>query len=164
MTGRVLDTLGMCFAAKGNFPVAREFYEQSIRYKQRWKDEAGIAVSHGQLGRLYLDWGHLDEAEHHFQEDLLLAQKLHSRGSEAQIYNHLGQTALARGEREAAAGKSRRRPPPLGRRRRLARREHPSEPGRQVCRLRGVRPQGSRPGLSARRRPGKCGGTNAIGP
>ena len=34
MTGRVLDTLGMCFAYKGNFPMAREFYEQSIRYKE----------------------------------------------------------------------------------------------------------------------------------
>jgi class 3 adenylate cyclase/Flp pilus assembly protein TadD len=105
MTGRVLDTLGMAYAYKGNFPVAREFYQQSIRYKQRWEDEAGIAISHGQLGRLFLDWGHLDEAEHHFQEDLRLAQKLRSRWSEAQIHNHLGQVALARGEREAKAGK-----------------------------------------------------------
>jgi hypothetical protein len=34
-----------------------------------------------------------------------LAQRLRSKFSEAQIYNHLGQVALARGEREAAAGK-----------------------------------------------------------
>jgi class 3 adenylate cyclase/predicted Ser/Thr protein kinase len=105
VTGRVLDTLGMAYAYKGNFPVAREFYEQSIRYKEACGDEAGIAISHGQLGRLYLDWGHLDEAEHHFQEDLRLAQKIRSRWSEAQIYNHLGQVALARGQREAAAGR-----------------------------------------------------------
>jgi class 3 adenylate cyclase/predicted Ser/Thr protein kinase len=105
VTGRVLDTLGMAYAYKGNFPVAREFYEQSIRYKEAFNDEAGIAISHGQLGRLYLDWRHLDEAEHHFQEDLRLAQKIRSRWSEAQIYNHLGQVALARGEREAAAGR-----------------------------------------------------------
>jgi class 3 adenylate cyclase/predicted Ser/Thr protein kinase/Tfp pilus assembly protein PilF len=105
MTGRVLDTLGMAYACKGNFPVAREFYEQSIRHKRRADDEAGVAVSHGQLGRLYLDWGHLDEAEHHFQEDLRLAQRLRSTWSEAQIYNHLGQVALARGEREARAGR-----------------------------------------------------------
>jgi class 3 adenylate cyclase/Flp pilus assembly protein TadD len=105
MTGRVLDTLGMAYAYRGNFPVAREFYEQSIRYKERFDDEAGIAISHGQLGRLHLDWGHLDDAERHFQKDLGLAQKLRSRWSEAQIYNHLGQVALARAEREAAAGK-----------------------------------------------------------
>ena len=105
MTGRVLDTLGMAYAYKGNFPVAREFYEQSIRYKEGFDDEAGIAISHGQLGRLYLEWGHLDDAERHFQTDLRLAQKIRSRWSEAQIYNHLGQVALARGEREAALGK-----------------------------------------------------------
>ena len=105
MTGRVLDTLGMAYAYKGNFPVAREFYEQSIRFKKTCDDEAGIAISHGQLGRLYLDWGHLDQAEEHFREDLRLAQKLRSRYSEAQICNHLGQVATARGERQAATGK-----------------------------------------------------------
>src|SRR5207248_6188859 len=88
-----------------NFPMAREFFQQSIRYKEAVGDDNGIAVSHGQLGRLYLGWGHLDEAEHHFQEDLRLAQKLRSLWSEAQIYNHLGQVALARGERELAGGR-----------------------------------------------------------
>jgi class 3 adenylate cyclase len=64
-----------------------------------------MAVSHGQLGRLYLDWGHLDEAERHFQEDLRLAEKILSRWSQAQMYNHLGQVATARGEREASGGR-----------------------------------------------------------
>lgn len=105
LTGRVLDTLGMVYAGKGNFAVARELYEQSIRHKERVDDEAGIAVSHGQLGRLYLDWGRLDEAEKHFQEDLRIAQRILSRWSQAQVYNHLGQVAAARGEREAASGR-----------------------------------------------------------
>lgn len=105
MAGRVLDTLGMAYAYKGNFPIARSFYQESIRRKQVCNDEAGIAISHGQLGRLYLDWGHLDEAEGHFQEDLRLVQKLRSRWSEAQLYNHLGQVALARGDREVACGR-----------------------------------------------------------
>jgi serine/threonine protein kinase/class 3 adenylate cyclase len=105
MTGRVLDTLGMAYAYKGNFPVAREFYEQSIRHKKGFDDEAGIAISYGQLGRLLLEWGYLDQAEQYFQQDLQLAQKLRSRWSEAQIYNHLGQVAIARAEEEIAAGK-----------------------------------------------------------
>jgi class 3 adenylate cyclase/tetratricopeptide (TPR) repeat protein/predicted Ser/Thr protein kinase len=105
LSGRVLDTLGMVYAGKGYFAVARQFYDESIRHKQRSGDEAGLAVGHGQLGRLHLDWGHLDEAEYHFQEDLRIAQKILSRWSQAQVYNHLGQVALARGEREAATGK-----------------------------------------------------------
>jgi class 3 adenylate cyclase/predicted Ser/Thr protein kinase len=104
-TGRVLDTLGMVYASRGNFHVAREFYEEAIRYKERCDDDAGLALSHGQLGRLHLDWGHLDKAEDHFQIDLRLAQKLLDARGEAQMYNHLGQVALARAERELTAGR-----------------------------------------------------------
>jgi class 3 adenylate cyclase len=103
--GRVLDTLGMVYAGKGNFHVAREFYEEALRCKDHCEDESGLALSHGQLGRLYLDWGHLDLAEEHFQEDLRLAQKILDERGEAQMYNHLGRVALTRGEREAAAGR-----------------------------------------------------------
>jgi class 3 adenylate cyclase len=103
-TGRVLDTLGMAYAGKGNFQIAREFYEQAIRAKERFDDAPGLALSYGQLGRLYLAWGHLDQAEECFQADLRLAQRIVDERGEAQMYNHLGQVALARGEREWAAG------------------------------------------------------------
>jgi class 3 adenylate cyclase/predicted Ser/Thr protein kinase len=103
--GRVLDTLGMVYAGKGNFHVAREFFDQALRYKQRFEDEAGLALSHGQMGRLHLDWGQLDKAEEHFQEDLRLAQKIRDGRGEAQMYNHLGQVALARGDGEAGSGR-----------------------------------------------------------
>jgi class 3 adenylate cyclase/predicted negative regulator of RcsB-dependent stress response len=103
--GRVLDSLGMLYAGKENFQVAREFYEQALLYKERLGDEAGQAVSHGQLGRLHRDWGNLDLAEEHFQADLRLSQKIQDGRGEAQMYNHLGEVALARGEREAAAGR-----------------------------------------------------------
>jgi class 3 adenylate cyclase len=103
--GRVLDSLGMAHAARGQFHVAREFYEQAVRHKEQAEDEPGLAVSHGQLGRLFLDWGRLDEAERHFQTDLRLAQNLLDQRGEAQMYNHLGQVALARAERDLAAGR-----------------------------------------------------------
>jgi class 3 adenylate cyclase len=104
-TGRVLDTLGSVYGSRGHFHLATEFFEQSIRAKEQHGDENGIALSHGQLGRLNLDWGNFDEAEWHFQEDLRLAQKVQSKFSEAQMYNHLGQVALARGDHEARQGK-----------------------------------------------------------
>jgi serine/threonine protein kinase/class 3 adenylate cyclase len=103
--GRVLDTLGMVYCGRGNFRMAREFYEQAIHFKDRCQDQPGLALSHGQLGRLYLDWGHLDQAEEHFQIDLRLAEKLLDKRGEAQMYNHLGQVALARAEMELAAGR-----------------------------------------------------------
>jgi class 3 adenylate cyclase len=104
--GRVLDTLGMAHASRGDFHLAREFYEQAVAHKKRHDDDTGLAVSHGQLGRLYLDWGRLEQAEEHFQADLRLAQNLFDRRGEAQMYTHLGQVTLARAERERSAGRA----------------------------------------------------------
>lgn len=114
-TGRVLDTLGMLYAGKDNFHAAEEFYRQAIDLKSAFDDQAGLAVTHGNLGRLYLDWGSLDRAEHHFHEDLRIAQKnLEAFGEmhggkqletigETQMKNHLGQVALARADRATSA-------------------------------------------------------------
>ena len=103
MTGRVLDTLGMAYAYKGSFPVAREFFEQSIRYKGRFDDEAGIAISHGQLGRLYLEWGHLDEAERHFREGMSWPGGPANSTARPSSATATGQVLLARGRPEEAA-------------------------------------------------------------
>lgn len=104
-TGRVLDSLGMAYASKDNFHAAREFYEQALACKQLFRDEAGIALTHGQFGRLALDWGHLDEAQKHFEADLEIAERTLDERGAAQIQNHLGQVAMQRGWRELANGR-----------------------------------------------------------
>jgi len=103
--GRVLDTLGMIYGGKDNFHAAEEFFKTAIRCKETYGDLAGLAVSHGQLGRLYLSWGHLDKAEQHFQNDLRLSQHIDDERGQAQMYNSLGQVAQARAERLATAGR-----------------------------------------------------------
>ena len=94
-TGRVLDTLGMLYAGTDNFYAARACFEQALACK-RPDDLAGLALSHGQLGRLYLDWGLWAKAEQHFQQDLALVQRIEDAYGQAQMYNCLGQVALAR--------------------------------------------------------------------
>jgi class 3 adenylate cyclase/uncharacterized protein HemY len=102
-TGRVLDTLGMIYAGKDNFHAARECFEQALACKHP-DDLAGLALSHGQLGRLYLDWGLWAKAEQHFQQDLEIAQRIEDEHGQAQMYNFLGQVALARDAWQDAAG------------------------------------------------------------
>jgi class 3 adenylate cyclase/predicted negative regulator of RcsB-dependent stress response len=102
-TARVLDTLGMVYAAKDNFAAAREFHQQALDLRPRFHDDAGLAVSHGQLGRLYLDWGNLEKADEHFKADLEIARRIADKHGEAQMYNALGQVALARSDWDAAA-------------------------------------------------------------
>jgi class 3 adenylate cyclase/Tfp pilus assembly protein PilF len=101
-TGRVLDTFGMVYAAQDNFHAAEEFFRQAIARKEYWNDQAGLAVSHGNVGRLNLDWGYLEQAESRFLEDLAIARKTHDERGESLMHNGLGRIALERGNRAAA--------------------------------------------------------------
>ncbi|HZU39235.1 MAG TPA: tetratricopeptide repeat protein, partial [Gemmataceae bacterium] len=103
VAGRVLDTLGMVYAATDDYATARELYEAAIRCKERCQDKQGLAVSHGQLGRLALDWGDLREAERHFRMDLDLALRLEDERGVALMYGALGQVALSDGRAAEAA-------------------------------------------------------------
>ncbi len=101
--GRSLDALGMWYAAHDDFQNAMEFLRQSIEHKTKFTDESGLAVTHGQLGRLYLDWGQLDLAEVHFRSDLDIARRIGDGRGEAQMYNLLGNLSLDKGDAESAA-------------------------------------------------------------
>jgi serine/threonine protein kinase/class 3 adenylate cyclase len=105
VTGRLLDTLGELYSQMNNFQTAREFHELAIQCKAQFDDESGIAYSHGRLGRLYLEWGLLDKAEEHLNADLRIVQKHSHEFVQAQVFEYLGQVALARGNREAVAGR-----------------------------------------------------------
>ena len=105
-SGRILDTFGMVYAARDNFHAAEEFYRQAIVRKKAWDDQAGLAVSYGNLGRLHLDWGYLDQAETCFLEDLAIAQNTRDGWGEALMQNGLGRIALERGNRAASAART----------------------------------------------------------
>ena len=105
-TGRILDTFGMVYNARDNFDSSSEFYQQAIACKKSWDDEVGLAVSFGNLGRLNLDWGYLEQAEACFLEDLKLAQNMRDARSEALVQSNLGRVALERGKQVAHANPS----------------------------------------------------------
>src|SRR5262249_36667244 len=100
--GRILDTFGMVYAGSDNFHAAEEFYRQAIKHKQNCDDQSGVAVSYGNLGRLYLAWGYLDKAEQCFIDDLTISKNILEERGEALMFNHLGQVALERGNQKAA--------------------------------------------------------------
>jgi class 3 adenylate cyclase len=102
-TGRVLDTLGTVHAVRDNFAAAVEFYSAALDLKRRCQDEPGVALTHGQLGRLFLDWGRLDQADDQFHHGLELDRRLGDARGEAQLCNHRGQVQLLRGWPDLAA-------------------------------------------------------------
>lgn len=104
-SGRILDTFGMVYADLDNFGAASKFYEAAIKAKERHGDQLGLALTYGNLGRLYLSWEILDRAEEFFMKDLRIAeQRTHDEHGKTQMHNQLGQVALARGEEQASAG------------------------------------------------------------
>ncbi|MCE9606440.1 MAG: adenylate/guanylate cyclase domain-containing protein [Planctomycetia bacterium] len=92
--GRVLDTLGTLYMSKDHFLIAKLLLELSLKCKERVHDLRGLALTHGQLGRLYQDWGYLTRAEYHFREDLRLAEELGDAFGEARMLGALGQVGV----------------------------------------------------------------------
>lgn len=89
--GRVLDTLGTLYLNNDHFLIAKLLLERSLQAKARVEDRRGLALTHGQIGRLYRDWGYLAKAEHHFREDLRLAEELADAFGEARMLGALGE-------------------------------------------------------------------------
>lgn len=103
LRGRILDSLGMYYAHRHDFHVAREFFKRAMGVKQQFQDRQGLALTHGQLGRLYLDWGQRDEALKHFIDDKDLCAQTGDKRGEAQMYNLIGQVYLTKREWQRAA-------------------------------------------------------------
>lgn len=104
--GRSLDALGAIYASKDNFLIAQLFFSRALQLKQRVNDKAGLAVTHGQLGRLNLEWGNWSQAESHFREDLRLAQVMSDEFGQMRMYGSLGQVMLAQADDAASAGQA----------------------------------------------------------
>jgi class 3 adenylate cyclase len=98
---RTLDTIGMVHMGRDSFHTARELFEHALDLKERHGDTGGMALTHGNLGRLHLGWGNLEAARRHFLADLELA-RAESPRSAAQLQNFLGQAALEAGELDEA--------------------------------------------------------------
>lgn len=98
VTSRILDSLGMILQnSRNNLALARHFFGRSIQLKEKFEDVAGQALTHGQLGRLWLSWGDLRKSAHHFEQDLRLCERTGDRFGEAQMYNFLGQVLILQG-------------------------------------------------------------------
>jgi len=99
---RALDATGACWAVLGDSVRARGFIEHAIEKKTGLGDLYGLAISYGQLGRLFLRLHELDAAEEAFNQDLKLCTRMDDRRGQAQCLNHLGQIAILRGDATGA--------------------------------------------------------------
>jgi predicted ATPase/class 3 adenylate cyclase len=93
---------GNLASAKGDFRLARSFYEQSLTIRRAVNDSAGIASLLNNIGTLETRQGRYKEAERYLTEALELSRAQDNRFLVANACNNLGNCVKAGGDFEAA--------------------------------------------------------------
>ena len=88
----VLRNAGEILQLLGNSAAAKRTYEEALSLTRRTKDQLEAARTHNDLAYLYFLTGDNDQAQHHCQAALAIAQRLHERSVEAEASYLLGET------------------------------------------------------------------------
>lgn len=72
---RVYDTWGQMLHAEGLLADARVELEHALALREADGDEAGLAITLGNLGRLQLDLGDYERAREHLERDLAIVER-----------------------------------------------------------------------------------------
>ncbi len=89
---RVSDTYGQVLQTIGFYKDALVLFQESLKIKKKFKDEQSVALTHGNLGRLYFSIGNFRQAIKHLEYDLTIIRK--SPGQEGLQAKMLNQIAL----------------------------------------------------------------------
>ncbi len=95
---QVLDSLGEYYADVGDAANAEQAFRESIRLKHELGDRYGQALSHGRLGRLFLEMQDLARAQMELLADLNLARQAQDARSESISLINLAEVFLAAAE------------------------------------------------------------------
>ena len=108
LRARVANSLAeqLSYGSPENKAEARRLFELSLELKERpeLRDLAGLARSHGGLGRLafFIQPPDLDVAEFHFRTDLELSEKIGDLAGQTKMRSLLGACSLLRGDAPSA--------------------------------------------------------------
>jgi len=109
--GRIINSLAeiLSYADHKQKEEAKKLYSERIKLNSEYKigDKPGLARSHGGLGRLYFfeDPPDIENARHHFNEDLELAVDLGDLSGQAKMFSFLGGCDLADNDPDSALQK-----------------------------------------------------------
>ncbi|MBA2544698.1 MAG: hypothetical protein H0V17_33955, partial [Deltaproteobacteria bacterium] len=95
---RVHDTFGQMLHQQGMLADALGEYRTSLALRDPERDRFGLAITHGNLGRLLMDVGNFREAAEHLAVDLGIIGELDgSTRLRAQLTSHLAECHLSLG-------------------------------------------------------------------
>ncbi len=85
-----LNTQGISYAVRGNYPQALEYYQKSLELDIALDNKKGIAGSLNNIGLVYRNQGNNDKALRYFEKSLLLYEELDHKNRIALMMNNIG--------------------------------------------------------------------------
>jgi len=93
-----LNTQGVSFWARGNFPKAIEYYNKSYQIKKEIGDISGMGSSLNNIGLIYKEQGNIAKAIEYYTKALKIKEKVGDKNNEANILANIGQIHLIQGD------------------------------------------------------------------
>jgi serine phosphatase RsbU (regulator of sigma subunit) len=87
---KALNTIGASYQVKGNYIQAIDFYQQSLKIRERMNDLESVAGSLANIGGIYINIGVFDKALEYQMRSLNLAEKMKNKPNIASSLNNLG--------------------------------------------------------------------------
>jgi serine phosphatase RsbU (regulator of sigma subunit)/tetratricopeptide (TPR) repeat protein len=87
---KALNTIGASYQVKGNYIKAIDFYQQSLRIREKMNDLESVAASLANIGGIYINIGVFDKALQYQLRSLKLAEKMNNKANIASSLNNIG--------------------------------------------------------------------------
>jgi tetratricopeptide (TPR) repeat protein len=98
----VLQKLGDLRFQIGEYDLAQQLYQESLKIEQELGDKNGVAITMHQMGNLAYANGNLDEARKLYQESLKIKQELGNKNGIAATLHQMGMMAQDTGDLDEA--------------------------------------------------------------
>lgn len=87
---KALNTIGASYQVKGNYIMAIDFYQQSLKIREELKDLKGVASSLANIGSIYINISEFKKALEYQKRSLKLAEEMDNKESMASSLNNIG--------------------------------------------------------------------------
>lgn len=87
---KALNTIGASYQLKGNYAKAIDFYQQSLKIREKLKDTKGISASVANIGSIYINIGEFEKALTYQLRSLKIFELMNNKQGMASAYNNIG--------------------------------------------------------------------------
>lgn len=87
---KALNTIGASYQVKGNFLKAIEFYQQSLKLREKLGDTRGVSSSLANIGSIYISIGEFEKALYYQMKSLKIFEQIGNKAGMASALNNMG--------------------------------------------------------------------------